>query len=135
MTCICFPFFFLLFSKYQDLTFVYYFFKDTFCYLFCHLICFQNWRKFKISLKETGYKLELWRSWFKRIEGNVTTIQLVFRPLSINATRVTVEQELLILSEHLSCIMILCLCSCCSVFSSLYIVLVVAWQSLDWGFL
>ncbi|CAC5378720.1 TMC [Mytilus coruscus] len=33
----------------------------------------QNWRKFKISLKETGYKLELWRSWFKRIEGHQGT--------------------------------------------------------------
>lgn len=33
----------------------------------------QSWRKFKISLKELGYKLELWRSWFKRIEGHQGT--------------------------------------------------------------
>ena len=35
---------------------------------------FQGWRKFKMDVKEAGYKLELWRSWFKRIEGKQTPV-------------------------------------------------------------
>ncbi|KAJ8318539.1 hypothetical protein KUTeg_003630 [Tegillarca granosa] len=42
-------------------------------FIFTNIVYFQNWRKLKFFCKGVSYKLELWGSWLRKIEGHQGT--------------------------------------------------------------